>query len=295
MTTQDAMAPSHRPRGPGIATLHAIPWLPLALLAPVVIAGILGPAITPHDPSTIDLMSALKPPAWLAGGDVQYLLGTDAYGRDMLSRLVEGARITLIVSLAGVALSAAFGIMMGVVAGYFGGMVDNLIMRLVDIKMAIPSMLLTLLIGGAIGGGLLTIMLSLLLILWTSYARVIRAQTVALRDADFVKLARVANCSTLRILCRHILPNISSSIIVLTTMHVGSAILLEAAITFLGLGIQPPQSAWGLLIAEGRAFAATDQWWIPLFPGLCISVTVLGANLFGDWLRDRLDPHMRGA
>lgn len=272
--------------------LRRFPWFAVLLLAPMLVCGIFGPLLYPHDPTAIDLLHPHKPPAWLDGGDPAFLLGTDQFGRDMLSRLIEGARIAMLVCLCGVAIAAVIGITAGLVAGYYGGWIDNLIMRLVDAEMSIPPILLTLLIGGAIGGGLTTVLLSIVILFWVNYARVIRGQTLALRELEYVALARVANCSDLRIITRHILPNLLATAVVLITLQVGGALLVESAITFLGLGIQPPHSAWGLLIAEGRAYIDSD-WWIPTFPGLCISFTVLGANLFGDWLRDALDPKLR--
>ena len=272
--------------------LRRVPWLALLLLAPVLIAGIGGPMLYPHDPTAIDLMAPRKPPAWLDGGQLTHLLGTDQFGRDILSRLMEGARIALLVGVTGVVAAATIGISAGMAAGYFGGVIDDLIMRLVDVKMSIPPILITLLIGGAIGGGLTTVLVSIVVVFWADYARVIRGETLVVREQGFVALARVANCSSLRILVRHILPNLVATSIVLMTLQFGRALILEAAITFIGLGIQPPASAWGLLIAEGRAYLST-AWWIPAFAGLAISFTVLGANLLGDWLRDRLDPKLQ--
>jgi peptide/nickel transport system permease protein len=268
-----------------------LPWFAIVLLLPMVVWGIGGALFFPHDPTAMNLLAPHKPPARLAGGDASFLLGTDQFGRDILSQLIAGARPALIVSLCGVALAASIGITAGLVAGYYGGWIDNLVMRLVDVKMSIPPILLTLLIGGAIGGGLATILASIALVFWADYARVVRSETLTLRDRDYVALARVANCSDRRIIVSHILPNLLASAIVLMTLQLGRALIVEASITFIGLGIQPPQSAWGLLIAEGRNFITTD-WWIPTFPGLCITITVLGANLFGDWLRDRLDPRL---
>jgi peptide/nickel transport system permease protein len=178
------------------------------------------------------------------------------------------------------------------VAGYFGGWIDNLVMRIVDVKMSIPTILLTILIGSAFGGGLVTIIASIIFVFWADYARVIRGETLSLRERGYVALAKVANCSSFTILLRHIFPNLLATCMVLFSLQLGRALIVEAAITFIGLGIQPPASAWGLLIAEGRNYLAT-AWWIPTFAGLAITMTVLGANLLGDWLRDALDPKLR--
>ena len=271
--------------------LQQLPWFGIVLVLPVLVWGIFGPLLYPHDPTAMNLLAPHKPPVWLPGGQSAFPLGTDQFGRDVLSQLIAGARPALIVSFCGVALAAGIGIPAGLAAGYFGGWTDHLVMRLVDVKMSIPSILLTLLIGGAIGGGLPTVLASIVLIFWADYARVIRSQALTLRDADYVALARVANCSDLRILATHLLPNILPTAIILMTLQLGRALIVEASITFIGLGIQAPAAAWGLMIADGRGLVATD-WWIPTFPGLCITITVLGANILGDWLRDRLDPRL---
>jgi peptide/nickel transport system permease protein len=271
--------------------LRQLPWFGMVLVLPILVWGIFGPLLYPHDPTAIDLLAPHKPPAWLPGGQSTFLLGTDQFGRDVLSQLIAGARPALIVSFCGVALAALIGIPAGLAAGYFGGWTDHLVMRLVDVKMSIPSILLTLLIGGAIGGGFATVLASIVLIFWADYARVVRSQALTLREADYVALARVANCGDARILATHLLPNVLPTAIILMTLQLGRALIVEASITFIGLGIQAPAAAWGLMIADGRGLVATD-WWIPTFPGLCITITVLGANILGDWLRDRLDPRL---
>lgn len=273
--------------------VRKLPILPILLVAPMVICGIFGPWLYPHDPTTINFAATQTPPAWLEGGDWAYVLGTDQYGRDLLSRLIEGARIALIVSVVSVTAAAIIGTMAGMLAGYYGGVIDMVLMRIVDVKMSIPPVLLTILIGGAIGGGLATILISIILVFWADYARVIRGETLSLRERGYVQLAKVANCSELRILLRHILPNLLPTCIVLITLQFGAALIIEGAITFIGLGVQPPASAWGLLVADGRTYL-TSAWWIPTFAGLAISLTALGANLLGDWLRDYFDPKLRG-
>jgi len=268
------------------------PWLPVILLAPVVICGVFGSWIFPHDPTAIDLMSPRKPPAWADGGTWSHILGTDQFGRDLLSRLMEGARVALEVALASVVLSSLIGVTVGMVAGYYGKLADTILMRVADTIFAIPAILLIILIGGAVGGGFSTVLISIVIVSWVLYARVIRGETLVLRERGFVALARVANCSDFRILFRHILPNVMPTCIVLMTLQAGFALLIEAAITFIGLGIQPPATTWGLLVAEGRPYIAT-AWWIPTFAGVAITITVLGANLMGDWLQDRLNPRLR--
>jgi peptide/nickel transport system permease protein len=278
-----------RPRALHWRRVRRLPWLPIILLAPVVICGIFGSLLFPHDPTAIDLLAPRKPPAWMDGGNWQYVLGTDQFGRDLLSRLMEGARVALIVAISSVFLAALIGVTAGMVAGYYGGVIDNIIMRIADVVFAIPAILLIILIGGAVGGGFLTVLSSIVIVSWVLYARVVRGETLVLRERGFVALAKVANCSDRRILLRHILPNLMPTCIVLMTLQAGFALLIEAAITFIGLGIQPPATTWGLLISEGRPYMTT-AWWIPTFAGLAITITVLGTNLLGDWLQEKFDP-----
>jgi peptide/nickel transport system permease protein len=259
---------------------------------PVLICGIFGPLFYPHDPTIINLSNTLKPPAWMDGGQLTYFLGTDSLGRDMLSRLIQGARASLVVAVFGVCFAGIIGVTVGMIAGYFGGKIDNVIMRIVDTQMSIPPILLVILLSAVMGGGLVVIIVGIAIIFWTTYARVVRGETLSLKQRDFVALAQITGCGKSRILLKHIFPNILNTIVVLATLQLGRAIMIEAAITFLGLGIQPPHAAWGLIIADGRIYMTT-AWWVPAFAGLSIMITVLGANLFGDWLRDKLDPRLR--
>ena len=275
-----------------VRVLRDFPVLPIALLLPVVICGVFGPLFYPHDPTAMKLSFALKPPAWVASGDWSYLLGTDNMGRDLLSRLIEGARISLLVAVFGVGIAGVFGVALGMIAGYFEGKIDNIIMRIVDIQMSIPAILLIILLAAVLGGGLVTIIISVSIVFWTTYARVIRGEVLSIKQRDFVALAKVTGCGHLRILRKHIFPNLVNTVLVLATLQLGRAIIIEAGITFLGLGIQPPATAWGLIISDGRIYMST-AWWVPTFAGFSIMITVLGANLFGDWLRDKLDPRLR--
>jgi len=275
--------------------LHAVrklPVVPILLLLPVVVCGIFGPLFYPHDPTVMKLSMALNPPAWVSGGDWSYFLGTDHMGRDLLSRLIEGARASLIVAVFGVGFAGIFGVAMGMIAGYLEGTIDNLIMRIVDTQMSIPAILLIILLAAVLGGGLVTIIISVSLVFWTTYARVVRGETLSIKQRDFVALAKVRGCRNIRILRKHIFPNLVNTVMVLATLQLGRAIIIEASITFLGLGIQPPATAWGLVISDGRIYMST-AWWIPTFAGGAIMITVLGANLLGDWLRDKLDPRLR--
>jgi peptide/nickel transport system permease protein len=272
--------------------LRQFPFVPVLLLLPVIICGIFGPLFYPPDPTVMKLSMSLRPPGWMSGGDWSYFLGTDNMGRDLLSRLIEGARISLMVAVFGVCIAGIFGLAMGMIAGYFEGKVDNVIMRIVDTQMSIPAILLMILLAAVLGGGLATIIIAISLVFWTTYARVIRGETLSIKQRDFVALAKVTGCKDARILWKHIFPNLFNTVMVLATLQLGRAIIIEAGITFLGLGIQPPATAWGLIISDGRIYMST-AWWVPTFAGIAIMITVLGANLFGDWLRDKLDPRLR--
>ena len=272
--------------------IRRYPVLPALCLLPVVICGIFGPMFYPHDPMKMDLANTLKPPFLAMKGSFSYFLGTDHMGRDLLSRLIEGARISLIIAVCGVFFSGFIGVCLGMIAGFFGGKTDEVIMRLADAVMSIPAILLAILLAAGMGAGAATIIVSISLIFWTGYARVIRGETLSLAERDFITLAKVTGCSHFRVLKKHILPNLVSTITVLASLQLGRAIVIEASLTFLGIGLQPPAAAWGLMISEGRMYIAT-AWWIPTFSGLAIAMTVLGANLMGDWFRDKFDPKLR--
>jgi peptide/nickel transport system permease protein len=278
--------------------------LPLVvLLSVLVLPAIFAAQVASHDPIKGDVAKRLLPPAWVGekvvngvvvrpGGSWEHPLGTDKVGRDMLSRIIYGARVSLTVALIAIFCGGLVGTALGLVAGYFGGGWDHLIMRLVDIKISLPSILLALVLAAALGPSFATVIIVIALLLWTRYARLVRAETLSLRSRDFVARAQVAGCSTFRILTRHILPNVVNTIVVLATLEVGQVILLESTLSFLGAGIPLPTPAWGLMVADGRALVVS-AWWVAFFPGLAILLTVLSMNLLGDWLRDKLDPKLR--
>ena len=226
------------------------------------------------------------------GGSWEYPLGTDKQGRDVLSRLMHGARISLAVSALAILLGGFLGTGLGMLAAFKGGLTDAILMRIVDIKLAFPSILLALTLVVAIGSGFSTVVIVIALLLWARYARVVRGEALTIKERDFIDRARVAGASNLRIMGRHIFPNVFNTVIVLATLEVGHVIILEATLSFLGAGIPRPQPAWGLMAADGRE-VITSSWWIFLFPCLAIVMTVLSMNLLGDWLRDRLDPKLR--
>lgn len=266
------------------------------MLAPLLVFGIFGPLIYPHDPHAVNFPIALQPPAWLPGGDRSYFLGTDQMGRDLFTRLIEGARASLLVGLFGVLLSNFSGMVIGLIAGYFGGKADQVTMRLVDTWMAVPGIFFMLLFVAVMRQagirGLTPIIIAIALTMWPMATRMVRAEVLSLKQRDYVALAKVTGSSNLRILRKHIFPNVMNTMVVLTSVGLGGAIMMESGLSFLGVGVQPPQTAWGTLIA-GSITYMYSAWWIPTFAGLAITMTILGANLFGDWLRDALDPRTR--
>ena len=273
--------------------LRRYPVIPVAvLLIVLVIPALFAELIAPHDPIDGNLRSRLLPPAWTDGGEWSHPLGTDRQGRDILSRMIFGARTAALVSLAALAVGGIIGSVLGLVAGYFGSWWDHIIMRLVDINLSLPLILLALVLVVLFEPGTATTVAVVALLLWSRYARQVRAEVLTLKEMDFVARARVAGASNLRIVFRHILPNVFNTIIVLATLQVGNVILLEASLSFLGAGIPPPDPAWGVMVAEGRDFIVTS-WWLSVIPGLAIMFTVLSMNLLGDWLRDYLDPRLR--
>lgn len=263
-----------------------------AIVALVALCAIFAPWLAPHDPNVQALASAGQPPAWLAGGARAHVLGTDNLGRDILSRMLWGARIASVVGLCVVAIGGTLGVTAGLVAGYFGGNVDMAISRVADMQLAFPLVLLAIAVVGVVGPGLWTIVATLGVTSWVQYVRVIRAETLGLRERDFVAAAIATGASPGRIILRHILPNVASSVSVLATFEVARAIILESALSFLGLGVPANVPSWGGMLADGRQYLDT-LWWLGLFPGLAISCAVLGVNLFGDGLRDALDPRAR--
>ncbi|MGE0702237.1 MAG: ABC transporter permease [Hyphomicrobiaceae bacterium] len=272
--------------------MRRLPWIPILIMTTVALMAVLAPLLAPHDPIGQTLKDKLLPPFWLEGGEPRYLLGTDAFGRDILSRLIYGARVSLIVAVLALTVGGGIGLTIGIVAGYLGGVVETVLMRLVDAAFTFPAILFALLLAVTMGQGLFTLVLAISLLLWASFARIIRGEVLALKQRDFVALAKVRGCSTLRIMATHILPNVLNTFLVLVTLNVGVVIIAEASLSFLGAGIPPPTPTWGLMVSEGRGNIA-DAWWVALIPGIAITLLVLSVNLFGDWLRDRLDPRLR--
>jgi len=272
--------------------LRRLPLLPLLVIAVFVLISLFGQWLTPVSDNAQNLRLRFLPPAWLDGGNIEFLLGTDNLGRDLLSRIIVGARASFIVAISALAFGSALGSLIGLACGYFGGRLDAFIMRTADGVMAFPLVLAALLLVAVIGPGVHTVVIAVSLILWARFARLIRSEVLSVRERDFVKLARIAGASNLRIMFHHILPNVLNSVVVLLTLQLGFVIIVEATLSFLGAGVPPPTPTWGQMVASGRTYIET-AWWMSLFPGLAIAAVVLSFNLLGDWLRDHLDPKLR--
>jgi len=258
----------------------------------IVVVTILAPWVTPHDPIAVDIRHRLVPPAWMAKGTANHLLGTDQVGRDLLSRVIYGGRVSLVVGVAAVLISATIGVLLGLAAGYFGQSTDWTIMTLVNVMLTFPFVLLALAVIAVLGPSVLNMIIVLGVADWPLYARVIRAETLSIRERDFVVAGRALGMSHGRLIFRQILPNLVSAIVVIATLQVARVIILESFLSFLGLGVQPPTPAWGNMLGEGRVYML-NSWWIAAFPGLAIFVTTLSINLMGNALRDWLDPHLK--
>ena len=274
--------------------LRELPLFPTAILLLLVVTAVFAPLLAPYDP-TIPVAGAgiFRPPSWMPGGHTSTLLGTDFQGRDVLSRLIFGARVSLLVGVTGTIVAGGIGLVFGIIAGYVGGLADMAIMRLTDAWLAVPTLMFAIFLAALLGAGVMNIVVVFGLLYWTRYARVIRGEVLTLRERDFVRLAEVAGVSKLKIILRHIVPNVLNTWMVLASLTVGVVIVIEASLSFLGVGVPPPTPAWGLMLAEARSTLMAGQWWLTVFPGVCISLVVLSANLMGDWLRVRIDPQQR--
>jgi peptide/nickel transport system permease protein len=269
-----------------------LPVVSLTIIAVFVVAALFAHVLSPADPEEQTLRERFTPPVWEERGTAQHLLGTDRLGRDLLSRIIWGARVSLTAGVLTVLLASALGASVGLIAGYYGGRVDTVLMRATDATMSFPVILLALILAVTAGPSFINVVIAIAVILWARFARVIRGQVLTLMELDFITQARIAGASAARIIVRHLFPNTLNTLVVLTTLQVGYVIIVEASLSFLGAGIPPPTPAWGSMIAEGRDFV-TSAWWVSFFPGLAILLVVLAFNLLGDWLRDTLDPKLR--
>lgn len=278
--------------GPPLRWMRHWPVLPLVILGVFVLAAVFAPVISPHDPVQTSLRDRNDEPVWMAESSGKFILGADFLGRDVLSRVIHGARVSLIIATVALSTGIVVGTTLGLVAGYFGGNVDEIIIRLADVSAAIPFLLLALIAVLVFGQSFFLIIMILAYGTWSGFARQVRGLTLSLKTTEYVALAKVAGASSGRILFRHILPGVANTLIVIGTLGVGSLILSEAILSFLGAGIPPPTPTWGTMVADGRTYLAS-AWWVAFFPGMAIFLTVIALNFTGDWLRDRLDPRLR--
>lgn len=268
------------------------PYLGFCCLAIFFFTVVFAEVISPHDPYEGNLMNTTLPPAWEEDGTMEHLLGTDMLGRDVLSRLIYGSRISLLISVGCISIYGTIGVTLGLISGFTGGRTDMLIMRLADFWLSLPGIIMLFMIAAVTGPSAKAIVLTIGIMGWPNYARIVRGECLSLKQRDFVKLARIAGCGNFRIMFSHVLPNVVNTIIIMATIEIGGIIVLTAAMSFLGLGTQPPSCDWGLMLAEGRQYI-TYAWWLITFPGIAIVIAVLGFNLTGDWLREVLDPKQK--
>ncbi len=274
--------------------VRELPLLPLLILVPFVLAAVFADFIAPYDPTEpVQGAKIFVPPFWMDGGSTATLLGTDFQGRDSLSRLIFGARVSLVVGLMGTVVAGSLGTAFGILSGYLGGWVDQAIMRLTDAWLALPALVFAIFLATVVGPSMWNIVIILGLVYWTRYARVIRGEVLSLREREYVQLAEIAGASRLRVILRHILPNVLNTAMVLASLTIGVVIIAEASLSFLGVGVPPPEPAWGLMLSEARSTLMAGNWWLTVFPGICILLVVLATQLLGDWLRIRLDPQQR--
>jgi peptide/nickel transport system permease protein len=293
ITTAPRVSKVHRPSR-ARQWLHELPLLPLLILVPFALAAIFADFIAPYDPTEpVPGAKMFEPPFWMDGGSAATLLGTDFQGRDTLSRLIFGARVSLIVGLMGTVVAGGLGTAFGILSGYVGGWVDQGIMRLTDAWLALPALVFAIFLATVVGPSMWNIVIILGLVYWTRYARVIRGEVLSLREREYVQLAEIAGASRLRVIFRHILPNVLNTTMVLASLTIGVVIIAEASLSFLGVGVPPPEPAWGLMLSEARSTLMAGKWWLTVFPGVCILLVVLATQLLGDWLRIRLDPQQR--
>lgn len=293
----DPLATARRPRSWRYTRWGRFVRDPSAVLGSVLLtvflaAAILAPLIAPHDPLETNLRLRNAPPFWFPEGTTSFLLGADPVGRDILSRIIYGARVSLGVGIVVTLFAAALGVLIGLIAGYYGGVIDEVLMRIADLFLVFPFILLAVTIIAVLGAGVTNLIITLVVTGWVQYARLVRSQVLALKSVQYVDAARVAGGNTGRIVGLHILPNLISSVVVLATLQMAFVLLTEAALTFLGLGVNPGTPTWGTMINEGRNYIY-NAWWTITFPGIAILLAVLSINLIGDWLRDVIDPTLR--
>jgi peptide/nickel transport system permease protein len=273
--------------------LRGAPIIPLLIMATLVFTAVFADFLAPHNPEVGNLRLRYRPPVWQERGSWEFVLGTDHMGRDELSRLLFGSRISLMVGITAVLVAGGIGTLLGIVSGFYGRWVDQVVMRITDSWLALPAVSFAILLATLVAPSKWNIVIILGAVYWTRYARVIRSEVLSLKERDYVRLAVVAGCSRARIMWTHILPNVANSAIVLATLNLGVVIIAEATLSFLGVGVAPPEPAWGLMLSEGKSGLMAGYWWLSVLPGLCIMFVVLAANLLGDWFRVWSDPQLR--
>jgi peptide/nickel transport system permease protein len=271
--------------------LGNLPWTPVIILIGFVFISTFSGLITSYGPQEMDLANRLQPPGFEGAGG-KHWLGTDTVGRDLLSRIFYGGRISLIIAATGLLFGGGLGLIIGIVSGYIGGKTDAVLMRLTECFLSVPSLFIALVFVMTLGPGLKTVIIALCILTWSRFSRIIRGEVLSLKEREFVLQAKVAGCSSLRIMIVHILPNMLNTFMVLCSLNVSHLILTEATLSFLGAGVPPPTPAWGNMVSEGRGYISS-AWWLCIFPGVALMLVVYAFNLFGDWLRDRLDPKLR--
>jgi peptide/nickel transport system permease protein len=273
--------------------LGNLPIFPALILGGILFVAIFADWLSPYDPQVGSLRLRFRPPVFQAGGSWGHVLGTDHLGRDVLSRLIYGARVSVVVGFTAVIVAGVLGTALGIISGYLGRWVDQVIMRITDTWLALPALTFAIFLAAIVGPSEMNIVIILGAVYWTRYARVVRGEVLSMKEREFVRLAIVAGCSKWTIMRRHILPNVLNSAIVLGTLMLGVVVVAEASLSFLGVGVPPPKPAWGLMLSDGKKGLMVGYWWLTVLPGLCIMLMVLSANLLGDWLRDKLDPQLR--
>ena len=291
-TIEDVVARHERTVRRRQSIARKVPWHAVAILSLLLFCAAAAPLIAPHSPNAFDLDRKLQPPFWQAGGTSAHILGTDSLGRDVFSRVIYGARISVVVVFFAIISSLSIGVPLGMIAGYMGGWLDAFIMRVVDVMLSLPALLFAALLAAAFKPGLKTVIIVIAAFSWMGYARIVRGQILSLKERDYVALAKVGGANTLRILWSHMLPQIVSTLVILASLEIGSVIAFEATLSFLGFGVTPPTATWGAMLSDGRKYII-DAWWLAVVPGVAITLVILSANLFGDWLRDTLDPRLR--
>ena len=280
------------PAGQVWHVIRRYPVLPAIILAAVAIAAIFAPLLTTYDPQFGDLSAQVSPPFWNEGGTTEHLLGTDALGRDIVARLLYGARLSLSIAAIVLVLGGITGTLLGMIAGYYSGWADEAIMRFVDLTLGVPFILVALVSVIVFGPSLELIIILLVIFSWSGFSRQVRAETIRLKETEYIAYAQLSGASTTRIFARHILPGVFNTVLVIATLQVGALIIAESSLSFLGVGIPAPRPAWGVMVADGRNFVHF-AYWISLFPGLAIFLLSYALNFIGDWTRDRLDPRLR--